>query len=268
LKENTLEVAVDKNDAAIYNRQGPAISVYLYSEKALLPENGRVNAATRKPVSPQKNRGALFDLDGVLVGTDKLHYRAWKRMADEENIPFDEGTNHLLRGVSRMESLEIILRSTGRTTDREEKKSMIEIKNRYFCELVDALKPSDLFPGARELIMELKSNGWKTALCSSSKNAGAVCSRLEIRSLFDAFIDGTHIKHTKPHPEIFLKAAKMLGLYPGDCIVFEDAQSGIDAAKTIGAAAVGICEANQVLLGSDINVRNLSEIHLDDLLKI
>ncbi|MFZ2654293.1 MAG: HAD-IA family hydrolase [Victivallales bacterium] len=200
LKENTLEVTADKNDTVIYNRKGPAVSVYLYSEKTLVPENGRVNAVTRNPVSAQKNRGALFGLDGVLSGADTLR--------------------------------------------------------------------PDLLPGAKELIMGLKSKGWKTALCSSGKNAGAICSSLEIKSLFDAFVDGTQIIHAKPHPEIFLKASKMLGLYPGDCIVFEDAQSGIDAAKTIGAAAVGICGAGKELLGSDINVSNLSEIHLDDLLDI
>ena len=268
LKKNTLEVAVDKNNAVIYNRQGPAVHVYLYSERTVIPENGKVDAVTWKPVAEQKNRGALFDLDGVLVGTDKLHYQAWKRMADEENIPFDEETNHLLRGVSRMQSLEIILRTAGRTGNREEKESMIATKNEYFCELINTLKPSDLFHGAKELITELRNNGWKTALCSSSKNAKAICSRLNITSLFDVFVDGTDIKYTKPHPEIFLKSAKILGLYPGDCIVFEDAQSGIDAAKIIGAAAVGICEAGQELLGSDINISNLAEIHLNDLLEI
>jgi beta-phosphoglucomutase len=134
--------------------------------------------------------------------------------------------------------------------------------------LIDTLQPSDLFHGAKDLILELKNNGWKIALCSSSKNAAAICSRLDIASLFDAFIDGTKIMHTKPHPEIFLQGASMLGLYPGDCVVFEDAQSGIDAAKTIGAAAIGICTAGHELLGSDMNIQDLTEIRLTDLLEI
>ena len=207
----------------------------------------------------------LFDLDGVLVHTDKLHYRSWKEMTEDEGIEFNEKINHRLRGVSRSDSLEIILERAPRAYSDEEKQAMMDRKNARFQELIETLTPDDLLPGSLGLIESMRSAGWKVGLCSSSRNAAAICERLGVANLFDGFVDGHGINKTKPDPEIFIRGARALDLFPGDCIVFEDAQSGIDAAKTAGAAVVGITGAGHELRGADLTVGGLDEISVEDL---
>ena len=186
-------------------------------------------------------KGVIFDLDGVLCHTDRFHYRAWKKVADEIGVPFDETVNRRLRGVSRRESLEIILEKSGETFSEERKEQIAEEKNEYYRTLLAEMTPADMEPPVREMLQELRARGIRIAVGSSSKNALFIMERLGVDRAFDAVCDGTMITHSKPHPEEFLKAARALGLKPGECLVVEDAPAGMEAARAAGmdCAVVG-----------------------------
>ena len=185
----------------------------------------------------------IFDLDGVIVSTDSLHYRAWKALADSEGIYFDEEINNRLRGVSRMESLEIILERATRTYTDEEKVAMAERKNGIYRELLQVLTPSDRLAGVTETLDALRAQGYKLAIGSSSKNTPIILEKIGYSGYFDAISDGNNIKNSKPDPEVFLKAAEFLQLQPSECFVVEDAEAGITAAKAGGFTAIGIGSA-------------------------
>ena len=185
----------------------------------------------------------IFDLDGVIVSTDSLHYRAWKALADSEGIYFDEEINNRLRGVSRMESLEIILERATRTYTDEEKVAMAEKKNGIYRELLQVLTPSDRLAGVTETLDALRAKGYKLAIGSSSKNTPIILEKIGYSGYFDAISDGNNIKNSKPDPEVFLKAAEFLQLQPDECFVVEDAEAGITAAKAGGFTAIGIGSA-------------------------
>lgn len=186
----------------------------------------------------------IFDLDGVIVFTDKFHYLAWKKMADEMGIYFDETINNRLRGVSRAESLEIILeRYEGPALSQEKKAELMEGKNNTYKELLGGMTPDDVTDEVRNTLAELHNRGYKLALGSSSKNAKFILEKVELLGAFDAISDGTNITKSKPDPEVFLKAAEVLGEKPEECYVVEDAYAGIDAAKSAGMQAVGIGDA-------------------------
>ena len=188
-----------------------------------------------------KFKGILFDLDGVLVHTDKLHYRAWKKIADECGILFNEEINNLLRGVSRMESLEIILRNYhGPALSQKEKEALAEEKNNYYKEELKSMTPDDVTVEVRDTLAALKAAGIKIAIGSSSKNTKFILKRVGLDDVFDAVSDGTNITKSKPDPEVFLKAAEYIALAPEDCLVVEDAVAGIEAAKRGGMKAAGI----------------------------
>ena len=185
----------------------------------------------------------VFDLDGVIVFTDQFHYKAWKKMADCMEIYFDEEINNRLRGVSRMESLEIILERYDGTLSTEEKEELAEEKNEVYRELLKTMTPADVTTEVRETLTELRNRGHKLAIGSSSKNAKFILEKVALTEYFDAISDGTNITRSKPDPEVFLKAAEYLGVQPEDCIVVEDASAGIDGAKAGGMKAVGIGDA-------------------------
>lgn len=185
----------------------------------------------------------IFDLDGVIVSTDSLHYRAWKALADSEGIYFDEEINNRLRGVSRMESLEIVLERATRTYTDEEKVAMAEKKNGIYRELLQVLTPSDRLEGVTETLNALRAQGYKLAIGSSSKNTPIILEKIGYSGYFDAISDGNNIKNSKPDPEVFLKAAEFLQLQPSECFVVEDAEAGITAAKAGGFTAIGIGSA-------------------------
>lgn len=189
-------------------------------------------------------KGIIFDLDGVIVFTDKFHYQAWKEMADELGVYFDEVINNRLRGVSRMDSLEIILERYDGTLSREEKEALAEKKNTIYRKLLGTMTSEDVTGEVRDTLRKLRKNGYKLAIGSSSKNAKYILERVELTDYFDAVSDGTNITRSKPDPEVFLKAAEFIGEDPADCIVVEDAYAGIDAAKAGGMAAVGIGDAS------------------------
>ena len=186
----------------------------------------------------------IFDLDGVIVFTDKFHYQAWKKMADEMGIYFDETINNRLRGVSRAESLEIILeRYEGEPLSAEKKAELMEQKNNTYRELLAPMTPADVSDEVRETLKTLRERGCKLAIGSSSKNAKFILEKVELLNAFDAISDGNNITHSKPDPEVFLKAGEFLGEDPANCVVVEDAYAGIDAAKAAGMTAVGLGDA-------------------------
>ena len=181
----------------------------------------------------------IFDLDGVIVRTDEQHYRAWKALADSLGVPFDRSKNDRLRGVSRIVSLEIVLEDSGRTFSEEEKAVLAAQKNEIYVRLLQSITPADALTGVVDVLHALKDGGTKIAVGSSSKNTKHILGKLGLLELFDAIADGTDITHSKPHPEVFLCAAKKLGLAPALCAVVEDASAGIQAAKAAGMLAVG-----------------------------
>ncbi len=201
----------------------------------------------------------IFDLDGVIVSTDNYHYQAWKKIADEENIYFDEEVNNRLRGVSRSDSLEIILERSERKYTEFEKTRLTEAKNTYYIKLLESLTAEAILPNVKEVLIKLKANKIKIAIGSSSKNAKLILKQIGLIDLFDAISDGNDIKRSKPHPEVFLIAAKRLGIEPTKCAVIEDASAGIEAAKKARMYAIGIGAAKNSKL-CDLSVDNIAEI--------
>lgn len=209
-------------------------------------------------------KACIFDLDGVIVDTAKYHYLAWKRLASELGIELTEEVNEQLKGVSRMESLDIILKLKGLTMSVTEKEALADKKNRWFVEYINAMSPDEIFDGVKELMQQVRNHNIKIALASSSKNAKAVLKLLDIQSEFDVVVDGTMIQHTKPHPEIFQQAAAALGLTPDDCVVIEDAEAGVESAIRAGMKCVGIGSSRQ-LSKANLVVSKISELNFDKL---
>lgn len=185
-------------------------------------------------------KACIFDLDGVLVDTAHYHFLAWKRLAKEFDYELTEEINEELKGVSRMKSLEIVLNHANVTLENQKKELMADRKNTWFTEYVHNMNPDELFPGVRELFGRLKKDNIRIALASSSKNAQTIIEILGIQNEFEAVVDGTMIVHSKPDPEIFLLAARKLNLNPADCVVFEDAEAGVEAALAAGMKCVGV----------------------------
>jgi beta-phosphoglucomutase len=187
-----------------------------------------------------KIRGIIFDLDGVLLSTDEFHYRAWKELADREGIPFDRTINHRLRGVSRMDSLNIILEKAGRPYGEEEKAAMADFKNRRYRELLGNLMPEATTPAVWKLLAELRRRGIRLAVGSASKNTPTIMQRVGLDKVIDVVVDGNDITRGKPDPEVFLKAAERLGLKPDECVVVEDAPTGVEAGRRAGMHVLAI----------------------------
>lgn len=201
----------------------------------------------------------IFDLDGVICFTDEYHYLAWKALTDKEGIYFDREINNLLRGVSRMESLDIILKNAKKSCSESKKKDMAEYKNNIYRSYLMKMTPKDLANEVFETLKKLKCLGYKIAIGSSSKNAKTILSNIGIIDMFDAISDGENISKSKPDPEVFLKAAEMLKLSPSECYVVEDACSGIDAAKAGGFTSIGIGDASKYDK-TDIKIAKFSDI--------
>lgn len=202
----------------------------------------------------------IFDLDGVIVDTAKYHFLAWQKLALQLGVALTEKDNEKLKGVGRMESLDIILAMGGLDVDLAEKERLCEKKNSWFVDYIQAMKKDEIFPGAKELFRELKENGKKVGLASSSKNAQSVLNKLEITHEFGAIVDGTMILNSKPDPEIFLKAAALLNEDPRNCIVIEDAEAGVEASRRAGMKCVGIGNETQ-LADADIVVSRIDKLN-------
>ena len=217
-------------------------------------------------------RAVLFDLDGVITDSARYHYLAWKKLADELQIPFDEKYNEKLKGVSRMESLELILKNGNKenTFTEEEKKVLAEKKNQYYKEMIRKITPADILPGIRDLLISLKDKNIKTCVCSVSRNAFSLIDRLELRGYFDHIIDAARIKNAKPDSDIFAAGAYVLGAAPEECVGIEDARAGIEAIHKAGIKAVGIGtpeqmkDADLILSGTD----ELTREKLEELVEV
>ena len=219
--------------------------------------------AGKSPVHVPDIRGVIFDLDGVLTETAEYHYRGWQRLADEEGISFDRQANESMRGLSRRDSLLQLL--DGQPHTEEQVQEMMERKNRYYLESIKDISPADILPGAIELLDELRSAGIKVAIGSASKNAKEVIQRLGIANRVDAISDGYSVTNSKPAPDLFLHAADQLGLAPAQCVVVEDAASGVEAALAAGMWAVGLGPSERVG-AAHVVLPSLAGVHWTDLL--
>ncbi|MEN9994627.1 MAG: hypothetical protein RL762_1284 [Bacteroidota bacterium] len=204
----------------------------------------------------------LFDLDGVLVSTEHNHFLAWQRCAHSLGIAFSEKENELLKGVSRADSLKKILELGAKTISAKDFEALLKSKNDFYIESIQDLNQENLLPGVLNLLGQAKAKGIRLGVGSSSKNANFILDKLQIRSYFEVVIDGNGVKDPKPHPEVFLNGAKALGLDPSVCMVFEDAASGIAAAKAGGFTAVGVGNPHIADL-ADIYLKDLTEFRIE-----
>lgn len=207
-------------------------------------------------------KAVIFDLDGVICFTDQYHYQAWKKIADEEGIYFDTLINNRLRGVSRMDSLDIILEKAKREYTEEEKIVLADKKNEIYRSLLQKMTPADVSDDVSMTLKELKNRNYRIAIGSASKNTRFILDRIGLLYAFDVIVDGNMIAHSKPDPEVFLKARDLLGLTSEECCVVEDAKSGIEAAYHGGFTTIGIQDAKEDI-HTDYGIDKLS-----DLLKI
>jgi len=205
----------------------------------------------------------IFDLDGVLTDTAEYHFLAWKRLADEEGLSFSRDDNEKLRGVSRRASLDLILK--GQNVPEEKIQEMMERKNGYYRTYLETVSEKDLLPGAVELLDYLKERGYRLALASASKNAPTVISKLGIAGYFEVIADGNSVEKTKPAPDLFLYAAEQLKLEPQVCLVVEDAEAGIAAARAAGMHTIGIGPVERVG-AADFVYPSVSEIKVEDII--
>lgn len=237
LYENSrIQVTVTKNDCKITREEGAPVSLYIYNRRYKLEDSIDV---------PTNYKAVIFDLDGVICHTDCYHYQAWKAVADELGIDFDETVNNRLRGISRMESFEIILERSTKTLSQEEKNIWIHKKNQIYKKLLENMTKQELSEEVRETLDALRAKGMKLAIGSSSKNAKLILSRLGLDDYFDVISDGNNIRYSKPHPEVFQKAAELLEVPPKYCLVVEDAVAGIRAAVGAGMDSAAISDARK-----------------------
>ncbi len=209
-------------------------------------------------------QAVIFDLDGVLVTTDEGHYLAWQRVASEAGIPFDRTINQRLRGVSRMESLEILLERAPREYTEPEKRALADRKNSFYRASLEGLSPTDLLAGSAVMLRGLRARGVRTAIGSSSRNTPTIVDRLGIRNWFDAIVDGNDVPRSKPAPDIFLLAAARVDVPAANCLVIEDAQAGVDAGRSAGMNVLGV-NPHYNLNGPDRQVPSLADASVDDL---
>lgn len=212
-------------------------------------------------------KACIFDLDGVLVDTAHYHFLAWKRLAKEFDYELTEEINEQLKGVSRMKSLEIVMKHANVSLEQQQAQALADRKNGWFTDYVHKMKSEELYPGVKELFSTLRKDHIRIALASSSKNAKTIIEILDIQHEFEAVVDGNMITHSKPDPEIFLLAAKKLSLNPADCVVFEDAEAGVEAALAAGMKCVGVGSPAQ-LKKANLVVKSIENFNYADLQKL
>lgn len=211
-----------------------------------------------------KIKACIFDLDGVIVNTAKYHYLSWKRLAKKLGFNFTLEQNENLKGVSRMDSLDILLKIGHLNFTYDEKLKLAEEKNNLYVQYISNLKKSEILHGAEDFLKSVKENDFKTALGSVSKNAVTIIDKLELTHYFDAIIDGNMITHPKPNPEVFLLGAKKLDIPPENCVVFEDSIAGIKAAISAKMYSVGIGE-KRILNSANLVVSSLNNMKIESL---
>jgi beta-phosphoglucomutase len=206
-------------------------------------------------------KACIFDLDGVIVDTAKYHYLAWKRLAEELNINFNEKDNERLKGVSRMKSLDIILEIGNITLKESEKLEFADKKNKWYREYILKMEENEILPGVKTFLNQLKQNNLKIAIGSASKNALTILQRLNLIDIFDSIIDGNKVSKAKPDPEVFIKAAQEIHVKPEECVVFEDSIAGIQAAKIGKMKTIGVGN-HQTLKEADKIINGFKNIDL------
>jgi len=209
-------------------------------------------------------KACIFDLDGVIVDTAVYHYKAWRRLANELGFDITEEQNEQLKGVSRVRSLELILQWGGVVKTAAEQAELAQRKNEWYVEMISHMTPAEILPGAKEFLESCRAAGLKTALGSASKNSVTILDKIGMAGLFDAVIDGNKVNKPKPDPEVFLKGAEALNIPPANCVVFEDAIAGIEAAKNGGMKAIGV-GSPKVLGEADLVISGLNEMSLEKL---
>lgn len=214
----------------------------------------------------QEILAVIFDLDGVIISTDEAHYQAWQRLADELGVAFDRTINEQLRGVSRMESLEIILRKSSTVYSETQKRELAARKNDYYLQLITRLTPADLLPNVRPILNALKARSVKIAIGSSSKNAQTIMARIGLIGFFDAVVDGNDISQSKPDPEVFVLAAQRLGIAPDNCLVVEDAEAGVEAGLAAGMHVLAVGSAAHTQRPVALRAASLAELSIADML--
>jgi len=214
-----------------------------------------------------RTKACIFDLDGVIVDTARYHYLAWKRLAEKLNVHFTEKDNERIKGVSRMDSLDIILEKSNLKLDYDLKEEYASLKNKWYIDYISRMTSDEILPGSLKFINELKKADIRVVIGSASKNTRLILERVKINNLFDAVVDGNIVSKAKPDPEVFIIAAKMVNIEPWLCIVFEDAVAGVQAAKNAGMICVGVgsekvlTEAHSVISGlNKINLKKLQRI--------
>ncbi len=212
-------------------------------------------------------RACIFDLDGVVVDTAKYHFLAWKRLASDLGFEFYEKDNERLKGVSRMDSLNILLEIGGIKMDQAEKEKLAYTKNQWYLDYINKMKPEEILPGVRSFIEELRRMGIRIGLGSASKNAPLILNQIEVFQLFDVVVDGSMVVNAKPDPEIFLQAAKKLGVDPKYCVVFEDAEAGIEASINAGIRCIGVGNP-EILNKANAVIPDFKDMNITKFLKI
>jgi len=218
-------------------------------------------------IKAMSKKAFIFDLDGVIVDTAKYHYKAWKKLANDLGFDFTETQNELLKGVSRVRSLEILLEIGNVTLPDEEKIKIMHAKNEHYLQFITQMGQDEILDGMHDVLLYLKENNIPFSLGSASKNARLILTQLDLIDLFDAIVDGNDVSKAKPDPEVFLIAAQKLGKNPQDCIVIEDAIAGVEAANTAGMISIGIGD-KETLKEADFNLDSTSELTLDLIKKI
>ena len=211
-------------------------------------------------------QAVIFDLDGVIVSTDEFHFLAWQQLAQEKGIPFSREDNEKLKGVSRMESLEIILQRSPTKFSDQAKEQMAERKNSFYRDLLKKLTPADVLPGVLRFLQDLRTRKIRAAIGSSSKNAVPILGAIGLADAFEAVADGTQIKKSKPHPEVFLLAASLLNVPPQGCLVVEDAEAGVEAGLAAGMKVLAVGSASS-LPKATFRAKDLFHISPDQVLK-
>lgn len=205
-------------------------------------------------------KGIIFDLDGVLVSTDELHYRAWKRLAEELEIKeFTKEDNERQRGVSRMDSLEVVLEKSHKEYSLEEKERLADIKNQYYVEMLEQMDSSAVLPGVESVLYILKKKNQLLSVGSASKNAPMILDKTGLLPFLNQVSCGLDTTFSKPHPEVFLIAAERMGLKPEECLVVEDSAAGVEAAKKGNMRSLGVGPFYHTL-GADYSAGSLGEV--------
>ena len=214
-----------------------------------------------------RTAACIFDLDGVIVDTAKYHFMAWKRLTDQLGIHFTGEDNERLKGVSRMASLDIILELGNLNPDESRKLEYATLKNNWYIDYISKMTPDEILPGCLAFIKELRDANIRVAIGSASKNTPMILKRVGIQELFDAVADGNIVSKAKPDPEVFVKAAEMVGVKPGKCVVFEDAVAGVQAALNAGMMCIGV-GSPKILTEAHYVVSGLKEMNLEKLITI